>query len=144
MMAKVNPLITSPPKIYSASKAIRVVMEVIKVRGRTELIEKSMRSASGMDLLRVAEKNYYHPQQQGSWSIKKVLPAIAPDLSYDALEGVQNGGLAMEAFLEAISPTTTSARKAEIEKQLITYCGLDTFAMVRLWQFFSGRSGLAD
>ena len=97
-----------------------------------------------VDLLRVAEKHYYHPQQQGSWSIKKVLPAIAPDLSYGALEGVQNGGLAMEAFLEAISPTTTSARKAEIEKQLITYCGLDTFAMVRLWQFFSGSSGTAD
>lgn len=100
-------------------------------------------NARVVDLLRVAEKHYYHPQQQGSWSIKKVLPAVAPDLSYETLDGVQNGGMAMEAFLEAIASTTTGTRKAEIEKQLITYCGLDTFAMVRLWQFFSGHGSPA-
>jgi len=92
-----------------------------------------------VDLRRVAEQRYYHPSQQGSWSIKNVLPAVAPDLSYEDLEGVQDGGMAMAAFLEAIAPTTTKTRKNEIEHQLLKYCGLDTFAMVRLWQFFSGR-----
>jgi hypothetical protein len=67
-----------------------------------------------------------------------VLPTIAPDLSYEELEGVQNGGMAIEAFLEAIHPDTTPERKDEIEQQLINYCGLDTFAMVRLWQFLAG------
>ncbi len=95
-----------------------------------------------VDLLPIARERYYHPSQQGSWSIKKVLPAIAPDLRYDELEGVQDGGMAMTAFLEAISPTTIPARKAEIETQLLKYCGLDTFAMVRLWQFFSGNNDL--
>ena len=89
-----------------------------------------------VDLLRVAEARYYHPSQQGSWSIKKVLPAIAPDLRYDALEGVQDGGMAMEAYKEAIYPKTSVDRKAEIEKQLLKYCGLDTLAMVRIWQYF--------
>jgi hypothetical protein len=86
--------------------------------------------------------NYYHPSQQGSWSIKAVLPAVAPDLSYDALDGVQNGGMAMEAYMEAIHPDSTPERKDEIEQQLLAYCGLDTFAMVRLWQFLSGRNDL--
>ena len=95
-----------------------------------------------VDLLRIAEQRYYHPSQQGSWSIKKVLPAVAPDLRYDALDGVQDGGMAMDAFREAISATTTDTRKAQIGKQLLEYCRLDTYAMVRLWKFFSGRNDL--
>lgn len=96
-----------------------------------------------VDLLRVAEQHYYHPIQQGSWSIKKVLPAIAPDLRYDALDGIQNGGMAMEAFHEAISSTTSKSRKAQIEQQLFDYCGLDTYAMVRIWQYLAGRNDLS-
>jgi hypothetical protein len=90
-------------------------------------------------LLPIARNRYYHPSQQGSWSIKAVLPAAVPDLSYDQLTGVQDGGMAMEAFVEAIAPDTTLERKAEIEGQLLAYCQLDTLAMVRLWQLFSGR-----
>lgn len=93
-----------------------------------------------VDLLPIAREHYYHPSQEGSWSIKKVLPAVVPELRYDALEGVQDGGMAMESFLEAIHPDTSTERKAEIEKQLLAYCGLDTYAMVRLWQVFSGRT----
>ncbi|NMV37879.1 DUF2779 domain-containing protein [Ralstonia insidiosa] len=94
------------------------------------------------DLLPIAQERYYHPSQQGSWSIKKVLPAVAPDLRYDALDGVQDGGMAMSAYQEAIHASTTRARKDQIEQQLFDYCSLDTFAMVRLWQFFAGRNDL--
>ena len=38
-----------------------------------------------VDLLPVARRYYYHPAQQGSWSLKSVLPTIATDLSYDKL-----------------------------------------------------------
>lgn len=92
-----------------------------------------------VDLLPITRTNYYHPSQKGSWSIKAVLPAVAPDLSYSDLNGVQDGGMAMDAYLEAIHSDTFSERKSEIEKQLLAYCGLDTFAMVRLWQFLAGR-----
>ena len=88
-----------------------------------------------VDLHPITRRNYYHPNQHGSWSIKKVLPAVAPDLSYAALNGVQDGGMAMETYLEAINPDTTQERKDEIERQLEDYCGLDTFAMIRLWQY---------
>lgn len=90
-----------------------------------------------VDLLKVAATRYYHPSQQGSWSIKKVLPAIAPDLRYDALDGVQDGGMAMDAFNEAIANECEEDRKVEIDLQLREYCGLDTMAMVRLWNFMS-------
>jgi Domain of unknown function(DUF2779) len=93
-----------------------------------------------VDLLPVAQRHFYHPSQEGSWSIKAVLPAVVPSLDYESLEGVQDGGMAMEAYLEAIHPQTVPSRKSAIEQQLLNYCGLDTYAMVRLWQVFAGRS----
>jgi len=95
-----------------------------------------------VDLLPIARRYYYHPSQQGSWSIKNVLPAIAPDLSYDKLDGVQDGGMAMTAYLEAVHPQTASNRKDEIRQQLSDYCSLDTYALVRLWQYFIGRNDI--
>jgi len=99
-------------------------------------------NARMVDLLPIARERYYHPSQQGSWSIKKVLPAVVPDLRYDALEGVQDGGMAMDAYLEAIHPSTLPERKNQIEQQLLAYCRLDTYAMVRLWRVFAGRTDL--
>jgi Domain of unknown function(DUF2779) len=93
-----------------------------------------------VDLLPIARRHYYHPAQHGSWGLKSVLPTIANDLSYDRLDGVQDGGMAMIAYLEAIHPETGSARKDEIRRQLLDYCSLDTYALVRLWQHFTGRN----
>ncbi len=45
----------------------------------------------------------------------------------------------MEAFIEAIQPTTTQTHKQEIERQLLAYCRLDTLAMVWLWEFLVGE-----
>lgn len=91
-----------------------------------------------VDLLPIARNHYYHPSQQGSWSIKAVLPALCPELSYGHLGGVKSGDMAVEVFTEAIKPECTLERKREIEQQLLDYCKLDTYAMVRLWQIFRG------
>ena len=93
-----------------------------------------------VDLLPIARQHYYHPSQQGSWSIKAVLPALCPDLRYSDLDGVQDGGMAQQAYLEAIAPTTTAQRKAELQDQLLAYCHLDTWAMVRLWTAFTANT----
>ena len=92
-----------------------------------------------VDLEPIARQHFYHPQQEGSWSIKSVLPAIAPDLSYAQLEGVQDGGGAQAAYLEASNPVTAAVRREQLREQLWRYCRLDTFAMVRLWSHFAGR-----
>jgi len=91
-----------------------------------------------VDLLPIARNRYYHPDQHGSWSIKAVLPALCPDLSYDTLDGVKDGMMAQTAYLEAMAPEITPERKAEIGQQLLAYCKLDTFAMVRMWEVFRG------
>lgn len=91
-----------------------------------------------VDLLPVARKRYYHPSQQGSWSIKAVLPALCPELSYAHLAGVQDGEMAIEAYKEAVAQETIPERKLDLEQQLLDYCKLDTFSMVRLWQIFRG------
>jgi len=91
-----------------------------------------------VDLLPIARNYYYHPSQQGSWSIKAVLPAVCPDLTYSDLDGVQDGNMAVKAYQEAISPDSSPERKAEIQDQLDKYCALDTLAMVRMWQYFMG------
>lgn len=91
-----------------------------------------------VDLLPIAQARFYHPSQQGSWSIKKVLPAIAPGLRYDQLDGVQDGDMAMQAYLEAVDAATTIERKQEIHAQLVAYCALDTLAMVKIWSKFAG------
>ena len=89
-----------------------------------------------VDLRPVMQNNYYHPEQKGSFSLKDVLPTVAPDLDYAELEGVQEGGMAMDAYAEAIHPDTPEPRKQQLEQQLREYCKLDTLALVRLWQFW--------
>jgi len=84
------------------------------------------------DLLGVMRAHYYHPAMHGSWSLKAVLPCLVPELSYAALDEVQDGGGAQAAFLEAIAPGTTAERKEELRRRLLQYCELDTWAMVRM------------
>jgi len=88
-----------------------------------------------VDLHPPTKAHYYHPAMQGSWSIKAVVPTVAPDLRYDTLE-VRNGLGAQTAYFEAIHPKTPAARRAALDKALRTYCRQDTLALVRLVEFF--------
>lgn len=85
-----------------------------------------------VDLLPLVKAHYYHPDMKGSYSIKKVLPAAVPDLSYKHLKGVQDGMAAQAAWVEASDVATSAARRDELKEQMFRYCQLDTWAMVRL------------
>ena len=50
----------------------------------------------------IARQHYYHPSQRGGWSIKAVLPALCPDPRYSDLDGVQDGGMAQQAYLRPL------------------------------------------
>jgi hypothetical protein len=93
-----------------------------------------------IDLLPILRQHYYHPDMSGSWSIKAVLPAIAPDLMYDALDEVHNGMEAQTAFLEAIHENCLPQRREALKRQLLTYCGLDSLAMVRIVRHFENMT----
>ncbi len=78
---------------------------------------------------------YYNRAMGGSFSIKSVLPAVFPDdpeLDYHNLEGVHNGGEAMTIFpqIQYMEPQEQEAAR----HNLLKYCELDTYAMVKLWQ----------
>ncbi len=94
-----------------------------------------------VDLHPIVKQHFYHPLMYGSFSIKKVLPVIAPDLDYDDLDEVQEGVGAQVAYLHAtLDPNTTADRKASLEAKLRKYCRLDTWAMVEV-AYFLARSG---
>ena len=75
---------------------------------------------------------------KGSWSIKAVLPCVAPDLSYSSFEEVMDGQAAQRAYLEIINPENPEDRRKKLEEELRNYCQLDTLAMVRLARHFQG------
>ncbi|MBK7210528.1 MAG: DUF2779 domain-containing protein [Xanthomonadales bacterium] len=84
-----------------------------------------------VDLLPLYRSNYYHRDMRGSWSIKAVLPTVAPELAYDDLD-ICGGTEAQSAYMEAIHPDTPSHRRDELRTQLLAYCERDTYAMMRL------------
>ena len=68
-----------------------------------------------------------------SWSIKKILPVMCPDCSYKILP-INHGDQASSEWIHMNSDNTPSEEKAEIKENLLRYCELDTWAMVRIWQ----------
>ncbi len=85
------------------------------------------------DLLPVVRRHVRHPATLGSSSIKAVLPALVPDLSYDGLE-IAEGGTASLRYLHAVTGRLTGEDVARTFAALREYCGTDTLAMVRLYQ----------
>lgn len=91
------------------------------------------------DLHPLTKSSYYHPEMRGSWSIKAVLPTIAPDMDYGSLGEIREGGGASDAFLEILRPDTPEERRDELRRGLLRYCEYDTLALVRLAAFLEGR-----
>ena len=81
------------------------------------------------------KKHYYNKAMQGSYSIKYVLPALFPgdpELDYHNLEEVHNGGEASATFMAMHNMTLEELKSSR--KNLLKYCELDTYAMVKIWQ----------
>lgn len=89
-----------------------------------------------VDLLPIVRAHYYHPDMLGRWSIKAVLPTVAPDLDYSDL-AVADGDAAQTAYLEALEAGTGSPEAQRIAAALEAYCARDTEAMVRLVRFLA-------
>jgi hypothetical protein len=67
---------------------------------------------------------------RGKYSIKNVLPALVPRLSYSDLE-IQEGGTASNVFAQMASGNFDGDIETA-RKNLIDYCKLDTLAMVEI------------
>ena len=86
-----------------------------------------------VDLLPVFQGGYcYFPAMKNSASIKSVLPAIAPDFTYENLE-IQDGGSASSLFHQSIE--NGNFTEENLRENLLKYCERDTLAMVIIYQF---------
>lgn len=84
-----------------------------------------------VDLLPIYRMHYYHREMRGSWSLKSVLPTLAPDLGYDDLQ-IGDGGAVQDAYRRAIQPDTSADEREFCRRHLLAYCERDTLAMTRL------------
>ncbi len=85
------------------------------------------------DLMVPFQKGHYvTPSMNGSYSIKYVLPSLVPEMAhaYKQLDGVQNGGEAMNAY--AGLAMMEKEEQERIRRALLEYCKLDTLAMIKV------------
>jgi len=74
------------------------------------------------------DKDFY-----GSASIKNVLPVLVPELSYKNLS-IQEGLGAQRLWMNAVLLDDATIDKEKLFYDLTEYCGLDTFAMVKIFE----------
>jgi hypothetical protein len=76
-------------------------------------------------------RSIYSEAFGGSYSLKNVLPIMAPELSYKELI-IQEGGTA--SFMYGQMSDLEPLEKEQLRKDLLEYCHLDTLAMVKIWE----------
>ena len=86
------------------------------------------------DLMKIFTQGFYvHPEFKGRTSIKKVLPVLCPELNYGDLE-IQNGGAAVIKWHHMTDGRMSETEASQTFQDLLKYCCLDTWAMVRIWE----------
>ncbi|HEV2396603.1 MAG TPA: DUF2779 domain-containing protein [Candidatus Sulfotelmatobacter sp.] len=94
------------------------------------------------DLLPVIRRNLYHPAFCGSYSLKRVLPALLPGDGYEHLE-IADGSHAGLAWLRRLS-THDSSETARLRNALLEYCAQDTAALARIVTLLFGLAESLD
>ena len=97
-----------------------------KAKFLLDLVERTI------DLEDIFKGGYVDIAFGGSTSIKKVLPVIVPDLTYEGLT-VANGTDAMVAFEEMLN-LLRGPKRDKLRDEMLRYCKLDTLAMVRIFE----------
>jgi hypothetical protein len=86
-----------------------------------------------VDLLPVVRNNVYHPDFGGSFSLKRVLPALVPEASYERLEIAEGETASLElARLLFRGAELPPSDHEALRRGLLAYCRMDTWGMVKL------------
>ena len=114
---------------YKASFELRKLKECAEALPKYKKWVESIEERT-IDLLKpFRDFAYYHPKQDGSCSIKNVLPTLT-DKSYDDME-IGDGMTASREYFR-VTFTDDNKDKAKIRNDLEQYCGLDTLGMVEI------------
>lgn len=84
-----------------------------------------------VDIWAIIYKNIYHYDFHGSTSLKRVLPVMAPDMSYEKLN-IKEGSTASVTFTYMALGKYGAEDIDRLRKDLLEYCKQDTLAMVKL------------
>lgn len=85
-----------------------------------------------VDLLPIVREHVYHPAFAGSFSLKKVLPALVPELSYEGMEIGEGETAQVQLTRLLFERDMNEEERRAIRDALLRYCELDTYAMVAL------------
>jgi len=86
------------------------------------------------DLMELFSKQMYvHGDFRGKSSLKNVLPVICNGLSYEGMN-IADGGAACSSWKEMVFGEISAEEKKTIKEDLLKYCELDTWAMVKIWE----------
>ena len=85
------------------------------------------------DLMDIFKENYIDYRFHGSASIKKVLPVLCPQFSYNNLE-VQDGTMALDTWGRMVTEPDSMIDIEQTKLNLLEYCKLDTLAMVKIFE----------
>jgi len=83
------------------------------------------------DLYPAVRKHVYHPAFAGSYSLKYILPALVPEMTYEGME-VGDGTEAGVAWEKLVRGGLDQIECEKTRRALLDYCSQDTMAMVRL------------
>jgi hypothetical protein len=75
--------------------------------------------------------HYIDAKFQGSWSLKYILPALVPAMTYEGMD-IADGGNASKLYFDAMQGTLKGAEKDAVFKALREYCAQDTLATVEV------------
>ncbi len=99
--------------------------------GRIKKIQRRL-----WDLLPIVRDHVYHPAFGGSYSLKSVLPALVPKMSYEGME-VADGQAAGLAWESLVRGGLDHGERERIGRALVGYCGQDTLALLRLLEILN-------
>ena len=91
-----------------------------------------------VDLLPIVRDHVYDPEFHGSFSLKKVLPALVPNLTYKDLKYQEGGTASAEIYRLLFGPSLVPDEEADLRLHLLAYCERDTLAMVELVKVLRG------
>ena len=92
-----------------------------------------------VDLEPLIKDHFYDLSFQGSYSIKKVLPVVAPGLSYQGMNvanGADAAGVFLNMVLNRVQTLVNQGYTVPSRANLLEYCKKDTWAMVEIVDYF--------
>jgi hypothetical protein len=117
--------------VYNISFESRMLEGLIKHYPKYEIKLNNIISRLKDIMVPFQKKWYYTPAMKGNYTIKAVLPALVPNMSYQNLE-IKEGGTASTTFSKMVD----GSFEGDFDKTrqaLLDYCKLDTHAMVEIY-----------